>query len=161
MPKWATRRPGQYIIYQKTCSSAQCRVRGKPSTMIPVDTSIRWVHNSVRSLQSSPKTTPTKEPEWYNSILQPTDRRDIELPATVESWCIYCREQTQLSRIHRLGGPLVFVAHYTSSHSQHACDVNVSVDRGQDLYLWTKGYLRLSIITSHPSTSPLGSSIAM
>ena len=92
MPRWATRRPGQYIASRKNCPSAQCK--GTKKYVVPVDTNILWVENNKNKIKASPR---TGEAEWYGSILQPTDRKNKELPANVELWCFRCKEQTEVS----------------------------------------------------------------
>ena len=90
--KWAGNRPDHYIASQLFCKSAQCK--GKRANWVPVDAHILWVTNAVSKIIHSPHNT---KPDWHESLLQATDKENMTLPPTVQSWCIHCKEHTELS----------------------------------------------------------------
>jgi hypothetical protein len=88
---WAVMRLGHYVIRRRRCNSSICQ--GKCRGGIPKDSSIPFVWGSRPDL--SAQISRRIRDDWRETIRDPKDCEG-KLSQPVESWCIICKENTQL-----------------------------------------------------------------
>jgi hypothetical protein len=92
-PRWHVRRPGVYLARRsRQCISESCR--GKCLVFNPADTSIPWVPYSYEWLLSMQS---RRTPNW-NDLIRLPDQTHSLAPNVVETWCINCKDETQLKQ---------------------------------------------------------------
>ncbi|PMD48011.1 hypothetical protein L207DRAFT_505117 [Hyaloscypha variabilis F] len=89
--RWAVMRLGHYVIRRRRCNSGICQ--GKCRAGIPRDSSIPFVWGSRPDL--SAQISRRIREDWRETIRDPKDCEG-KLSQPVESWCIICKENTQL-----------------------------------------------------------------
>lgn len=89
--RWAVMRRGHYVIRRRRCNSGICQ--GKCRAGIPRDSSIPFVWGSRPDL--SAQISPRIREDWRETIRDPKDCEG-KLSQPLESWCIICKENTQL-----------------------------------------------------------------
>lgn len=94
------------LAVRSLAQTSDSRIKEQQTTSIPDPLQTRSFdesRHSDKALQSLETEIPTRrrrrpKPDWYDSLLEAIEDIHVTLPPTVQSWCIHCRERTELSQ---------------------------------------------------------------
>lgn len=94
------------LAARSLAQTSDSRIKEQQTTSIPDPLQTRsfgeWRHGD-KALQSLETDIPTRrqrrpKPDWYDTLSEATEDVYVTLPPAVPSWCVLCKERTDLSQ---------------------------------------------------------------